>query len=175
MQFLFCLRNNGLTWREKQRVVINRRVNQRDAACTASIYYQYLALSIFFSNAKIRFPRRCLLLLASVWFQPTLNYSSNHARHWSHKSMCIETFPFSIFGSNAKIRSSSRWMKWIQLFTEWQMQCVHPWKPSKKWEGCQGLWDKLAGIDESPESKIEKRERNFKILFLSFERRKWNL
>ena len=91
-----------LTWREKQRVVINRRVNQRDAACTASMYYQYLALSIFDSIAKISFLRRCLLL-AAIWFQPTLNYSNDHTRHWSCKSMYIATFPFQSFDQVLKL------------------------------------------------------------------------
>ena len=163
MQFLFCLRNNGLTWREKQRVVINRRVNQRDAACTASMYYQYLALSIFDSIAKISFLRRCLLL-AAIWFQPAFNYSNDHKRHSSCKSIyalqrpvpilhnmqgidpvnqCTLQRPLSIFGSNSKIRSSRRFVSlaavWglngFQLFNECQLQgVVQPWKYSKKWD-----------------------------------------
>ena len=52
-----------------------------------------IALSIFDSDAKISFLRRCLLL-AAIWFQPTLNYSNDHTRHWSCKSMYIAMFPF---------------------------------------------------------------------------------
>ena len=66
-----------------------------------------IALSIFDSDAKISFLRRCLLL-AAIWFQPTLNYSNDHTRHWSCKSMYVATFPLSIFWSSAKIRSSCR-------------------------------------------------------------------